>query len=220
MTKPNTVIAIKGFNPDLTCRGFQYEVGKTYEQKNPAVLCGEGFHAVTMPLDVLQYYPASKSVFHQVELTDIAPGSEDHDDSKVAGRVIKIGAKVDLTGLIKAQVDFVFKNAKKPAKGGVSKAKNGLASATEENGAATASGDYGAATASGYYGAATASGDHSVALASGYGGRARGKVGTALFLTERAEDWTIVAAEAVIVDGAKIKADVYYRLRDGKVVEA
>jgi hypothetical protein len=59
-----------------------------------------------------------------------------------------------------------------------------------------------------------------VALASGYNGRARGVLGTALFLTERDEEWTIVAAEAVIVDGKNIEPDVYYTLRGGKVVKA
>ncbi|WP_336647556.1 hypothetical protein [Microbacterium sp. MMO-10] len=107
---------------------------------------------------------------------------------------------------------------KPPSKGGTSRKSNGLASADTENGAATASGYSGAATASGYSGAATASGDKTVALASGYAGRARGVLGTALFLTERAEDWTILAAEAVIVDGKTIQADTWYTLRGGKVV--
>jgi hypothetical protein len=292
--------AIKGFEPDLTCRGFQYKEGETYEQDEPAVLCGTGFHAVIQPIHVLQYYPATTSVFHRVELEDVAPGSEVHEDSKVAGRKIKIGAKLDLTGLIKAQVDFVFANSKKVA-GATSKKKNaqvgtdvangaatasgysgaatasgdsgaatasgrsgaatasgrsgaatasgysgaatasgysgaatasgdsgaatasgysGAATASGYSGAATASGYSGAATASGYSGAATASGDSSVALASGHSGKARGKVGTALFLTERDDEWTIVAVDAVIVDGVNVKADVYYTLRGGKVVEA
>lgn len=107
----------------------------------------------------------------------------------------------------------------KPAAGATSKKNNAAVKTEEPNGAATASGRYGAATASGYSGAATASGDKSVALASGRDGRVKGILGTALLLTERDEQWNIVAAEAVIVDGAKIKADVFYTLRGGKVVE-
>jgi hypothetical protein len=253
MSEP--ILAYKRFNQDLTCRGFQYEVGETYTQDRPAELCSTGFHAVQQPINVLAYYPPNKSVYHEVELVDVV-GPDADGDSKVAGREIKIGARIELPALIKAQIDFVFKNAKKPAKGGVSKAKNGLATAeidngaatasgrsgaatasgrsgaataSGESGAATASGEYGAATASGrsgaatasgWYGAATASGEKSVALASGYNGRARGVLGTALFLTERDEEWTIVAAEAVIVDGKNIEPDVYYTLRGGKVVKA
>ena len=213
------ITAYKGFNTDLTCRGFQYVEGETYTQDTPAVLCGTGFHATLQPIDVLRYYPPASSTYHMVELEDVA-GPDKDDDSKVAGRTIKIGAKLDLTGLIKAQVEFVFKNAKKPTKGGSTDEANGLASDSRKNGAATASGDSGAATASGYSGAATASGEQSVALASGYNGRARGAVGSWIVLTERDDNMIILAMEAVKVDGAKIKPDVYYRLRGGKVVEA
>ena len=167
MTSPKKtppLVAYKGFDQNMQCRGFQYKEGETYEQVDPAVLCKTGFHAVTMPLDVLRYYPANKSVFHLVELEDVADGKE--SDSKVAGRKIKIGARIELPALIKAQVDFVFSNSKKVA--GASSAKANAAVAAEvESGAATASGRYGAATASGYSGAATASGYSGAATASG-----------------------------------------------------
>jgi hypothetical protein len=160
-----TVHAIKGFNPDLTCRGFQFAEGQTYEHDGPVSLCHSGFHAVTQPIDVLRYYPPTRSIYHEVDLEETV--GPDGDDSKVAARVIKIGVKVELPALIKAQVDFVFAHAKKPTAGGVSKADHGCAVAKTENGAATASGDYGAATASGRSGAATASGDYGAATASG-----------------------------------------------------
>ena len=44
--------AYKGFKADMTCRGFKYEVGKTYKT-DKAVLCECGFHACEHPLDVL-----------------------------------------------------------------------------------------------------------------------------------------------------------------------
>jgi len=281
-----TIPAIKGFNPDLTCRGFQFAEGKSFTHDGPVRVCSSGFHAVTMPLDVLRYYPPNKSVYHQVELEDVQTHSE---DSKVAGKTIRIGARIELPALIKAQIEFVFKNSKKVDGASSTEARtqvgtdiehgaatvsgysgaatasgdygaatasgrygaatasgysgaatasgehgaatasgeHGAATASGEHGAATASGDYGAATASGdsgaatasgYYGAATASGEKSVALASGYDGRARGAIGTALFLTERSSDWTIIAAAGVVVDGAAIKADTWYSLRGGKVV--
>ena len=219
MTSPKKtppLVAYKGFDQNMQCRGFQYKEGETYEQVDPAVLCKTGFHAVTMPLDVLRYYPANKSVFHLVELEDVADGKE--SDSKVAGRKIKIGARIELPALIKAQVDFVFSNSKKVA--GASSAKANAAVAAEvESGAATASGRYGAATASGYSGAATASGGYGAATASGYYGRARGAIGNALFLTERDSAWKIINVAAVIVDGTTIKADTFYRLVAGVVTE-
>ena len=210
-----TVHAIKGFNPDLTCRGFQFAEGQTYEHDGPVSLCHSGFHAVTQPIDVLRYYPPTRSIYHEVDLEETV--GPDGDDSKVAARVIKIGVKVELPALIKAQVDFVFAHAKKPTAGGVSKADHGCAVAKTENGAATASGDYGAATASGYSGAATASGDESVAVATGRNGRARGALGCVLFLIERDANGHIVAHESVQVDGEQVKADTYYTLQAGHI---
>ncbi len=86
--------AIKGFDKDLKCRGFQYQVGETYRQDDPAELCRTGFHAVLQPIDVLRYYPPATSVYHEVELEDVV-GPED-EDSKIAGREISIGARIEL----------------------------------------------------------------------------------------------------------------------------
>lgn len=56
----------KGFNKDMTCRGFQYEEGKEYEE--PSVeICDHGFHACEYPLDCLGYYSPNKSVYHEVK---------------------------------------------------------------------------------------------------------------------------------------------------------
>src|SRR5690606_5663630 len=134
--------------------GFQYEEGKTYEQDAPARLCSTGFHATIDPLDVLRYYPASQSsVYHRVELEDVDPSRE--EDTKVAGRKIRVGVRLSLTDLIKATIEFRLANSK-PVAGATSKAKNAQVGTDAENGAATASGYSGAATASGDYGAATA----------------------------------------------------------------
>ena len=174
-----TLTAFKGFDKDMRCRDFQYEEGGVYEHDGEVALCSSGFHAVTMPLDALRYYhPRDGAVYHRVELEDVDPARE--NDSKVAARKIKIGARLDLPGLIGAQVEFVLANSK-PVPGGSSdkpntavkaESTNGAATASGCSGAATASGCSGAATASGYYGAATASGYYGAATASGRSGAA------------------------------------------------
>ena len=219
------IVAYKGFEPDLTCRGFQYAEGETYEHDGSVELCRSGFHAVTQPIHVLQYYSPARSVYHVVRLEDVA--AENEGDSKVAARKITVGAKISLAGLIEAQVRYVTERAK-PVKGSTTKAVNGAATASGESGAATASGRYGAATASGDYGAATASGEsgaatasggESVAIVTGREGKASGALGCWIVLTERDANWHIVEVRAVRVDGKTVKANTFYRLAGGNLVE-
>nr|DAZ28916.1 MAG TPA: hypothetical protein [Caudoviricetes sp.] len=79
--------AYKGFDKDLKCRGFQYEIGKEYEEKE-AKVCEKGFHACTNPLNVLQYYPPCYENRY-CEVEQDGEFSENGDDSKVASTKIK-----------------------------------------------------------------------------------------------------------------------------------
>ncbi|HUX70853.1 MAG TPA: hypothetical protein VMV41_10115 [Cellulomonadaceae bacterium] len=242
----DTVHAYKGFGADMKCRGFQYAEGETFTHDGPVSLCHAGFHAVTHPLDVFGYYPPATSVYHAVEIEDVAEKAG--DDSKVAGRVIKIGARIELPALIKAQIDFVFAHTKKSAapeasstgyqgaasstgtRGAASSTGDqgaasstgyqGAASSTGDQGAASSTGDQGAALATGYSATASATGADSVAIVTGLDSRAKGAIGCWLVLTERDDDRNILGVQAVPVDGKKVKADVFYTLRGGKVVAA
>lgn len=102
----------KGFNKDMTCRGFQYEEGKEYEEET-ADACHSGFHACEYPLDCLGYYSPNESVYHEVEQNGEFDRGE--DDSKVASTKIKIGARLDISGLVKAAIDFTMSRVKKEA---------------------------------------------------------------------------------------------------------
>ena len=96
--------AYKGFNKDMTCRGFQFKEGETYHE-DKAELCESGFHACTNPLDCYKYYAPGKSVYHEVELEDESKNKS--DDSKVCGKTIKIGAEIDVAKICKLHFDFV-----------------------------------------------------------------------------------------------------------------
>ena len=160
--------AYKGFSKDMTCRGFQYEEGKEYEEKK-AKCCESGFHACEYPLDCLDYYAPNDSVYHEVEL-DGDIDTHNGEDSKVAATKIKIGARLTLAGMIKAAINFTMSRVKPEAK---ADEEHGHATAENTNGVAQASGDHGAAQATGRCGAAQASGYHGAAQASGYHGAAQ-----------------------------------------------
>ena len=95
--------AYKGFNKDMTCRGFQFEEGKTYEEKETK-LCEKGFHACLNPIDVFKYYPPVDSIYHSVEIDGDDVSKECGGDSKICGKKIKIGAKLTLVEMIQGGV--------------------------------------------------------------------------------------------------------------------
>ena len=102
----NKIIAYKGFDENLCCRGFQYEIGKEYVQEGEIECCESGFHACTNPFDVLDYYPSdSKNRFCVVEQSGtIKTGN---DDTKQASSKIKIKAEIGMAGLFKAGVEWI-----------------------------------------------------------------------------------------------------------------
>ena len=154
----------KGFNKNMTCRGFQYEEGKEYEEEIVEV-CDHGFHVCEYPLDCLNYYYPNESVYHEVEQSGEI--QKHNDDTKVASTKIKIGAEISIAGLVKAAIEYTVKRVKKDAE---SDEKHGASSATGDCGASSATGDYGASSATGYYGASSATGDCGASSATGYKG--------------------------------------------------
>ena len=169
----NAVKSYKGFNKDMTCRGFQYEEGKEYEEESVEV-CDHGFHACEYPLDCLNYSSPNESVYHEVEQSGEI--QKHNDDTKVASTKIKIGAEISIAGLVKAAIEYTVKRVNKEAESdenhGASSATGdyGASSATGNCGASSATGDYGASSATGYKGASSATGDCGASSATGYKG--------------------------------------------------
>ena len=193
-----TVVAYKGFNQSLQCRGFQYEIGNTYTHEGDVKSCHSGFHACEHPLDVFGYYPPSGSRFAVVELSGKTDG--DSSDIKLAAATITIKAEIQLHEMIERAVQWVFARAKKTKK-----------SSCDGNGES--------ASATGYNGAASATGDWGAAMASGHEGRVSGREGNALFLVERNDDYEIVNVWAGIAGRDGIRPDTFYILKDGNPVE-
>ena len=215
--------AYKAFDKDLSCRGFKYEVGKEYEETGDIKACEKGFHACPYPLDVFGYYAPAGARFCEVEQSGKI---DDSESDKVCSSKIRIGAELDIRGLVKAAVSYVKKrctnecNAEpgKPATAGDSGA------ATAGNCGAAMAGDSGAATA-GDSGAATArgkasTGSNGLSVARGKNVQVKGGIGAILVIAEEKEDtYDIVDWKAVVVDGEVVKADTWYRLENGELVE-
>lgn len=212
--------AFKGFNKDLTCRGYQYEEGKEFHTER-AECCDTGFHACEYPLDCFGYYDPAHSVFHEVELSGEMDKSG--DNTKVCATDIKIGARLSIAGLVKMAIDFTMNKVNKEA------------GSDERHGFASATGNCGASSATGYKGASSVSDPTGVAVAWGHEARAKGCKGAHLILSDwkyvgvrysdgdymdpyDKESWELTGAK-MVVDGEKIKEDTYYRCIEGEIVE-
>ena len=225
----------KGFDKDLKCRGFQFEVGKEYREEE-ADLCHSGFHACENPLDVFKYYEPNKgSRYCEVELDEISDRVAS-DDTKRCGKVIKIGAELNVANICKAHFEYVTARcdpAKSNAAGdkeAASAGERGSASAGErgsasagESGSASA-GSWGSASAgesgsasAGYSGSASA-GENGIACCRG--GKVKGGIGCAICCAELDDNGNNIGIAAAIVDGEKIKADTWYTVKNGQFVEA
>ena len=206
----------KGFNPDMTCRGFQFEEGKTYETEK-ADLCNAGFHACESPLDVFAYYPpcdenGNLNKFHEVELEGVS--EQRSDDTKVCATKITIGAELNFFGLAKAHVEWVKSHLNKDAQ----------AVNSGDSSSAVNSGHRSSAVNSGYRSSAVNSGKDSIAVAWGVDGKAKAEIGSYIVLAEwkynnKTCTYDFKGAKMKKVDGVKVKADTFYQLKDGKFTE-
>ena len=189
----------KAFDKDLSCRGFKYEVGKEYEETGDIKACEKGFHACPYPLDVFGYYAPAGSRFCEVEQSGKIDGSE---SDKVCSSKIRIGAELDIRGLVKAAVSFVKERCTNEC--------------NAEPGKPATAGDYGAATARGK----ASTGSNGLSVARGNNVQVKGGIGAILVIAEEGEDtYDIVDWKAVLVDGEVVKADTWYRLENGELVE-
>ena len=164
----------KGFDKDLKCRDFQYEIGKEYTEEK-ADICNCGFHACKFPMDVFGYYPPSDSRYCEVDLEE--NGQKSSDDSKRVGKKISVKAEIGIAGIIKAGVEYIkeqvnWEDDKATNTGYRSAATNtgdySAATNTGDQSAATNTGDQSAATNTGDRSAATNTGDQSAATNTGY----------------------------------------------------
>ena len=181
----------KGTDKDMKCRGMQYDLGET-KKDDGAVRCGnKGFHSCEAPFDVLKYYPMRDgNRFFEAE----ACGTIDRsgaDDSKLASSELTLKAEIGLPGLIKAQVAYTRK-----------KSESGTAGGDSSN----------------------LAGGESSTMVGRNGCKAKGGKNSVIVLTEWKwnddNECVPICVRAEVVDGERIKADVFYTLKNGEFVEA
>lgn len=226
----------KAYEPGLICRGHKYEENTVYKKSGHGICVPGVTHYCVNPFDVLDHYPLVRpdgqfSDFTTVEAID--PPVTD-DDKKFATSAIKIGVKLGFSGFIQACVDFLFEKTikmPKPEDMDVSDAAQigsyGYAAQIGSSGDDAqigSSGKYAKIGSSGDDAQITIENSHGVAAAVGKHGKIKAPVGTWCTLAEYGawdgDGYPCTCVKSYQVDGEIIKADVFYTLRNGEIVEA
>ncbi len=243
MTKE--IVTFKGFNKELKCRDFQFEIGKTFHHDGKVEACGSGFHACEFPFDVFSYYPPAESRYAETISFGVTD-REEEGDTKIASASITIKAELTLPQFIQRGIEWIWSKIDKSLEqqimsGNRSAATNtgywSAATNTGNRSAATNTGDCSAATNTGYCSAATntgycsaatntgnrsaaeVSGSQSVAAAFGIEGKARASEGGAIVLCYRDEDGELIHIRASKVGENGIMPNTWYQLNeDGEFV--
>ena len=217
--------AYKGFNPDFTCQGFQYEVGKDYEMDDKEIECCEsGFHACESPLEVLGHYflvgdKCEMARFAEVEQSGtISPSKE--GDTKMASSKIKVKAELKFADLVKVGIDWLMEKTR-PAPGKKGRNNDGGGDSAKM----AASSDSAKMAASGDYAKISSEGEDAVICCAGTGSKVKAKTGSWITLAEWSYDdkknrYVPVMVKTIRIDGETYKADTWYCMRDGEIVEA
>ena len=207
------ITSYKGFDKNMQCRGFQYEVGKEYEMDGGIKCCNRGFHACKSPMEVWDHYDMLNSRYAEVEQS----GKIDEVENSTK---IKIKAELKLADIINIGVEWL-KDITSPSKVKADGALNDNGNRRKQIGS---SGDSAKIGSSGDYAQIGSTGEDSVIMCAGNSSRAKAKVGSWITLAEW--KWSDekkrnvpVYVKTEYVDGENIKADTCYQLKNGKFVE-
>ncbi|MCK0213567.1 hypothetical protein [Salmonella sp. 17E603] len=164
MTKE--IVTFKGFNKELKCRDFQFEIGKTFHHDGKVEACGSGFHACECPFDVFSYYSPADSRFAETISFGITDRKED-GDTKIASASITIKAELTLPQFIQRGIEWIWSKIDKSLEQQIMCGNCSAATNTGNRSAATNTGNRSAATNTGNRSAATNTGNRSAATNTG-----------------------------------------------------
>ena len=221
----------KGFDKNLKCRDFQYEIGKEYEMDEEIKMCNRGFHACESPFEVFDHYSMIGSRFCEVE-QDGNISKEDRG-TKICSSKIKIKAELKLADMINLGVEWL-KEITSPEKIKTSMKDNSSGNNAQIGSSGYyakigSSGNYAKIGSSGYYAKIGSSGDDAqidstgegcVIMCAGINSVAKASKGSWITLSEwsysdKKQRYIPVCVKTEFVDGEKIKADTYYKLAGG-----
>ena len=212
----------KGFDKNLKCRDFQYEIGKEYEMDGEIKVCNRGFHACESPFDVFDHYTMIDSRFCEVEQDGNI--SKKDRGTKICSSKIKIKAELKLADMINLGVEWL-KEITSPEKIKTSMKDNSSGNYAQigssgDDAKIGSSGNYAQIGSSGDGAKIDSTGEDCVIMCAGINSVAKASKGSWITLSEwsysdKKQRYIPVCVKTEFVDGEKIKADTYYKLDGG-----
>ena len=212
----------KGFNADMTCLGFKFEEGKTYEEDVELKVCNRGFHFCESPFSVLSYRDMLDDECKFIPVHHVTALGRCHSDSdKTATTKIHIGAKLDFKGFIEAGIDFIYEKCiKEGPTDNVNSGDGAKIGSSGDLAKIGSSGDEAQIGSSGDLAKIESEGNNAVVAAIGIDSKIKAKKGSWITLAEYGEDLKPVCVRSAQIDGKSLKEDVFYQLKGGEFVEA
>ena len=173
--KSKSITAFKGFNKDLKCRDFQFEIGKTFAHEGEVKACNSGFHSCVNPMDVLSYYQIidNSGEINRFAIVEASGSiSKGTDDSKIASAEITIKAELMFPEFINKAVQSVINLCAKKASSGnyvqqASSGYNAQQASSGDNAKQASSGNNAQQASSGNYVQQASSGNNAQQASSG-----------------------------------------------------
>ena len=218
MEEEKVIKSYKGFDKNMQCQGFQYEVGKEYEIDGDIKCCNRGFHACESPLEVFDHYDMLNSRFAEVEQSGKI--DKEYNSTKVCSSRIKVKAELKLADIINIGIEWL-KDITSPSKVNKSTDLNDNGGDSAQIGSSGYSAKIGS---SGDSAKINSTGEDSVIMCAGNDSIAKAKVGSWITLAEWVWDdkkkrSVPKCVKTEYVDGERIKADTWYQLKNGKFKE-
>jgi hypothetical protein len=158
----------KGYDKNLKCRDFQYEIGKSYKMEDDPKICEKGFHFCENPFDVFNYYPlTNENRFTEVEGIGNTDKQHNDEDSKVVVSHIKIGAELNLKSLINSAINFVFEKVKYSEETSATTGNYAHSATTGNYAHSATTGDYAHSATTGYSAHSVTTGDYAHSATTG-----------------------------------------------------
>ena len=215
------IAGYKGFDPDMTCRGFQFKEGEMFEEDVEPEVCERGFHFCESPFSVLNYRNLLDDDCKFTPIHEVTGlGKSVTDSDKIATTKIRIGARLDLPGFIKAGIDFLYDKCIKYApKSNISSGFRAQIGSSGDGAQIGSSGDGAQIGSSGDGAQIESFGNNAVVAAIGAESIVKAKKGSWITLAEYDDDGNPRCVKSAQIDGKDLKADVFYQLKDGEFVE-